>query len=59
MAALVRLRDFNDGQFCSVMRFQRRSGLFLCFFYETAKTDGFVWLRDHNDNLFCSFMRFQ
>jgi len=40
----VLLWDFNDGQFCSVTRFQWQLVLFLCFF---------------NDGRFCSVMRSQ
>jgi len=43
------LRDFNDGQFCWDMRFQRRSVLFR---YQFSMAVGFGGLRDRNDGRF-------
>jgi len=63
MVGFVLLRDFNDGRFYSVMRFQWRPVLFgykisktvgfvAVFFYEISRKVGFVCLRDLNDGRF-------
>jgi len=65
--SLFFLRDFKDGRFYSVTRFQWWLLLFsyeisvtsVLFWYEKSKTVGFVLLQDFNDGRFCSVTRFQ